>query len=72
MTAVSFVLGILPLVFATGAGSYGQRSLGTTVLGGMLAVLVIGLFFIPAIYAVVQRVRESLKRRLGIDRPAQS
>ena len=72
MTAISFVLGIMPLVFATGAGSYGQRSLGTTVLGGMLAVLVIGLFFIPAIYAIVQRVRESLKRRLGIGQSAQS
>lgn len=65
MTAASFVLGILPLVFASGAGMFGQRSLGLTVLGGMLAVLILGTLFIPAFYSLVQGVREYLKKKLG-------
>ena len=66
MTAVSFILGIMPLVFATGAGAFGQRSLGITVLGGMLAALLVGTFFIPGFYAIVQSTREKLKRKLGM------
>ena len=58
MTAVSFILGILPLVFASGAGAFGQRSLGITVFGGMLAALLVGTFFIPGFYAIVQILRE--------------
>ncbi len=61
MTAVSFLLGILPLVLATGAGMYGQRSLGYTVFGGMLAALLVGTLFIPAFYSIVQGIRERLK-----------
>ncbi len=67
MTAVSFILGIMPLVVASGAGAFGQRSLGITVLGGMLAALLIGTFFIPGFYAIVQGVRENLKRKLGME-----
>jgi HAE1 family hydrophobic/amphiphilic exporter-1 len=65
MTAVSFLLGILPLVLASGAGMFGQRSLGITVFGGMLAALLVGTFFIPGFYAIIQSTRESLKSRLG-------
>ncbi len=66
MTAVSFILGILPLVFASGAGAFGQRSLGITVFGGMLAALLVGTFFIPGFYAIIQTWREGIKRRLGL------
>ena len=66
MTAVSFILGILPLAVATGAGAFGQRSLGITVLGGMLAALLVGTFFIPGFYAIVQSAREKVKTRLGM------
>jgi HAE1 family hydrophobic/amphiphilic exporter-1 len=66
MTAVSFILGILPLVFASGAGMFGQRSLGVTVFAGMLAALLVGTFFIPGFYAVVQGTRERLKARFGM------
>ena len=66
MTAVSFILGIMPLVFANGAGAFGQRSLGITVFGGMLAALLVGTFFIPGFYAIVQTTRERVKRKLGI------
>jgi HAE1 family hydrophobic/amphiphilic exporter-1 len=58
MTAVSFLLGIIPLVLASGAGMYGQRSLGYTVFGGMLAALLVGTLFIPAFYNIVQSIRE--------------
>ena len=67
MTAVSFILGIMPLVFASGAGAFGQRSLGITVLGGMLAALLVGTFFIPGFYAIVQTIRERVKRKLGME-----
>ena len=67
MTAVSFILGIMPLVFATGAGAFGQRSLGITVFGGMLAALLVGTFFIPGFYAIVQSTREKLKAKLGME-----
>ena len=69
MTAVSFILGILPLVFASGAGAFGQRSLGITVFGGMLAALVVGTFFIPGFYAIIQTLRERIKQRLGLTPP---
>lgn len=61
MTAISFILGIVPLVLATGAGMFGQRSLGYTVFGGMLAALLVGTLFIPAFYRIVQGLREKLK-----------
>ena len=66
MTAVSFILGIMPLVIATGAGAFGQRSLGINVFGGMLAALLVGTFFIPGFYAIVQSTREKVKRKLGM------
>ena len=66
MTAVSFILGIIPLVLASGAGMFGQRALGITVLGGMLAALLIGTFFIPAFYVLLQSGRERIKARLGL------
>ena len=61
MTAISFILGILPLVIATGAGMFGQRALGYTVFGGMLAALLVGTLFIPAFFSIVQGLREKLK-----------
>jgi HAE1 family hydrophobic/amphiphilic exporter-1 len=66
MTAVSFILGILPLVMASGAGMFSQRSLGITVLAGMLAALVVGTFFIPGFFVLVQGLREGLKDQLGM------
>jgi len=67
MTAASFILGIMPLVFATGAGAFGQRSLGITVFGGMLAALLVGTLFIPGFYAIVQSTREKIKAKLGME-----
>ncbi len=56
MTSFAFILGVLPLVFATGAGALGRRSVGTTVVGGMLLSTVLNLFFIPVLYVILSRV----------------
>ncbi|HEY7774720.1 MAG TPA: multidrug efflux RND transporter permease subunit [Marinagarivorans sp.] len=65
MTALSFVLGILPLVFASGAGMFSQMSLGHTVMWGMLTALVVGTPVIPVFYAAIQSLREGVKHKLG-------
>src|SRR3984957_8584892 len=54
MTSLAFVFGCVPLWFASGAGSVARRIMGTTVIGGMLAASAIGIFFIPAIFYVVE------------------
>ena len=56
MTALSFILGVLPLVFASGAGAASRTSIGFVVLSGMVAATVIGVLFIPVLYWVVERV----------------
>jgi HAE1 family hydrophobic/amphiphilic exporter-1 len=61
MTALSFLLGIVPLVVATGAGAGSRVALGTAVFGGMLAATVIGTLLIPVMYFVVQGLREKVK-----------
>ncbi len=54
MTSIAFILGVLPLVFATGAGSEGRHSVGTTVFGGMIVSTFLNLFIIPILYVVVR------------------
>jgi HAE1 family hydrophobic/amphiphilic exporter-1 len=54
MTSIAFILGVLPLVFATGAGSAGRNSVGTTVFGGMIVSTFLNLFIIPILYVVVR------------------
>ncbi|MFB3813045.1 MAG: efflux RND transporter permease subunit [Terriglobales bacterium] len=54
MTSVAFILGVLPLVFATGAGSAGRHSVGTTVFGGMILSTLLNLFIIPVLYLLVR------------------
>jgi HAE1 family hydrophobic/amphiphilic exporter-1 len=54
MTSIAFILGVLPLVFATGAGSAGRNSVGTTVFGGMIISTFLNLFIIPILYVIVR------------------
>ena len=54
MTSVAFILGVLPLVFASGAGSAGRHSVGTTVFGGMIVSTLLNLFLIPILYVIVR------------------
>ena len=56
MTSVAFILGVLPLVFASGAGSAGRHSVGTTVFGGMVISTILNLFIIPVLYLLVRSV----------------
>ncbi len=58
MTAFAFILGVLPLMFATGAGAASRQSLGTTVFGGMVAATALTLIFVPVFYALIERLRE--------------
>ena len=59
MTAISFVLGVLPLVFAYGAGAASRRALGTAVFGGMLTACIFGTLFVPSFYVIIQKMVES-------------
>jgi hydrophobic/amphiphilic exporter-1 (mainly G- bacteria), HAE1 family len=61
MTSFAFILGVLPLVFATGAGSESRHSVGTTVFGGMIVSTVLNLFFIPVLYVIVKTMLEREK-----------
>src|ERR1700681_2571007 len=54
MTSIAFILGVLPLVFATGAGAAGRHSVGTTVFGGMIFSTFLNLFIIPVLYILVR------------------
>jgi HAE1 family hydrophobic/amphiphilic exporter-1 len=60
MTSFAFILGVVPLVLATGAGSAGRHSVGTTVFGGMIASTLLNLFFIPVLYVAIETGRERL------------
>jgi hydrophobic/amphiphilic exporter-1 (mainly G- bacteria), HAE1 family len=58
MTSLAFILGVVPLVVARGAGEGGRHSVGTTVFGGMIMSTVLNLFFIPALYLIIEAFRE--------------
>jgi multidrug efflux pump len=61
MTALSFILGVLPLALATGAGAAARVSVGLTVFGGMLLATILGVVFVPFLYVQFQRLREAAK-----------
>jgi multidrug efflux pump subunit AcrB len=65
MTSIAFILGLLPLVVATGAAQISRRGVGTAVFGGMLAASSIGIFMIPMLYVTFQSLRERVKKRFG-------
>ncbi|MGX9350357.1 efflux RND transporter permease subunit [Shimia sp. W99] len=61
MTALSFLLGVVPLVVASGAGAASQQAIGIAVFGGMLAATVIGVIIVPVLYVLLQGAREWVK-----------
>ena len=69
MTSFAFILGVLPLYFATGAGRIGRHSVGTAIVGGMLFSTVLNLFFIPVLYVIVKTVLVSLSKRKVVSAP---
>jgi HAE1 family hydrophobic/amphiphilic exporter-1 len=64
MTSMAFILGVLPLVFATGAGAVSRNTIGVTVLGGMIASSTISIFIVPVLYVLFTRFSYG-KRQLG-------
>ncbi|MBJ6144719.1 efflux RND transporter permease subunit [Hymenobacter sp. BT559] len=72
MTSLAFVAGLLPLLFASGAGAQGNRSIGTGAVGGMLFGTLIGVFFIPVLYIIFEGLQERIsgppKTREQIDK----
>ncbi|EOB4235738.1 efflux RND transporter permease subunit [Raoultella planticola] len=64
MTAVSFIIGIMPMMLATGAGAQSRRIIGTTVFSGMLVATAIGIVFIPSLFVLFQRLGEWGHRRM--------
>jgi HAE1 family hydrophobic/amphiphilic exporter-1 len=58
MTSLAFILGVLPLVFATGAGQEARHSVGTAVAGGMFVSTFLNIIFIPVLYVVIESLRE--------------
>ncbi len=71
MTSLAFILGVLPLVFATGAGQEARHSVGTAVAGGMFVSTFLNILFIPVLYVVVQTLRGAGRRDRGsVEEPA--
>ena len=58
MTSFAFILGVVPLVIAHGAGAAGQQALGTAVFGGMIASTMLAVFFVPVFFVVFQSFGE--------------
>ena len=63
MTSFAFILGVLPLAIATGAGAGARRALGTAVLSGMLAATLLAVFIVPVLYVVVNRIASRQRQR---------
>ncbi|HWL88184.1 MAG TPA: multidrug efflux RND transporter permease subunit [Polyangiaceae bacterium] len=73
MTSIAFLLGLFPLLIATGAGAASRRSLGTVVFGGMVLSTMLNIFFIPTLYVLVEQLREwvSGEKPVAGDAPAE-
>ena len=63
MTSFAFIFGLLPLVFTTGAGANGNRSIGTGAVGGMFIGTVFGVFVIPTLFIIFQTLHEKIVGR---------
>lgn len=64
MTALSFIIGVFPMVIATGAGAGSRRAIGVTTFWGMVLATAVGILFIPPLYAICQRMREWTNRNI--------
>jgi HAE1 family hydrophobic/amphiphilic exporter-1 len=62
MTSFAFILGVLPLVFATGAGGIARNTIGWTVMGGMLAATSLAIFIVPVLFVVITRLSYSKQK----------
>ncbi len=69
MTSMAFILGVLPLVIATGAGAASRRSIGTGVLGGMLAATFLAIFFVPLFFVLIGRLSQRVTGGITTEPP---
>jgi hydrophobic/amphiphilic exporter-1 (mainly G- bacteria), HAE1 family len=73
MTSLAFILGVLPLVLASGAGASARKSIGITVFSGMIASTFLAVLFVPSFFVVVQRFEERRKaRKPAVPTPSQA
>ncbi len=68
MTNIAFILGLIPLVAASGAGAASRHSVGMTVFGGMIAVAFIGTFLVPAFYVMIEEFKLNLSKKFKKDK----
>ena len=61
MTSLAMIVGLLPLMFASGAGANGNRTLGTSAIGGMLIGMILQIFIVPALFVAFQYLQEKFK-----------
>lgn len=69
MTSFAFIFGIMPLMFASGAGAIGNRSIGTGAVGGMFIGTIFGLFAIPVLFVIFQTIHEKIAKKQDDDLP---
>ncbi len=67
MTSLAFILGVLPLALASGAGSASQRAIGTGVIGGMVAGTILAVFFVPIFFVVIRSIFKGSERQRQFD-----
>jgi len=70
MTSMAFILGVLPLVIASGAGAASRRSIGTGVLGGMLAATFLAIFFVPLFFVLIGKMNQWFTGGVAVEPPA--
>jgi HAE1 family hydrophobic/amphiphilic exporter-1 len=63
MTSFAFIVGLIPLMRATGASARGNRSIGTGAVGGMLTGVILGVFVIPVLFVIFQYLQEKISRK---------
>jgi multidrug efflux pump subunit AcrB len=72
MTSMAFILGVVPLVIATGAGAASRRSIGTGVFGGMLAATFLAIFFTPMFFVLIRKLTQRGTRLRAVPQPSES
>jgi HAE1 family hydrophobic/amphiphilic exporter-1 len=70
MTSMAFILGVLPLAFAEGAGAIARSTIGWTVLGGMLAATLLAIFMVPVLFIVITRLAYGKKGLAALEEKA--
>ena len=70
MTSFAFILGVVPLMVASGAGAASQQAIGTVVFGGMMASTLLAIPFVPVFYVLLEGMSERLRKGRGAQAPA--